>query len=139
MLVPLGQQTARLCKSVKEFARFSQRTQWISGYYHFFLNGVSGPTYIHGRSLGILFEKLRIFRQRAISFKPPVTANADSNSQHRFIIDNRKFHKMFCEFEIKVISPHFGETGCPFPVDGAALCFLPSLWPHEAILPFCRP
>ena len=71
----------RLCKScwnVKEFTCFYP-TQWISGYYHFFLNGGCGSTYIQRRSRGILFKKLWIFRPSlAISFKPPVTPNADS-------------------------------------------------------------
>ena len=94
MFVPLGQQTALplcLCKSswnVKEFARFYP-TQWISGYYHFSLNGVCGSTYIQGRGLRILFKKLWIFQPREISFKPRVTPSADSNSRYRYIIATR--------------------------------------------------
>ena len=61
------------------------------------------------------------------------------DSQYHFIIDNR-FLLNFTKCSLFWLQhnshfPHFGETGCPFPLDGAALCFLPSLWPHEAILP----
>ena len=136
MFVPLGQQTAlplRLCKSSwneKEFARFYPH-QWISGYYHFFLNGGCGPTYIHGRGLGILFKKLWIFQRREISFKAPVTPSADSNSRYRYIIGTRFSFPFFLIPHF----PHFGETACPFPPDGAGfvvLAIIVASWGHFA-------